>query len=137
MRFCLLLFVFLILSCEVNVSNQRTINAQGFESVRRLSLGKQNAALVSFPLPNGNTVFEIRGSIFLNKEKEWYSCYFKKNPVSSGESPFLINLPEDLSTVALRPENISFKIVRNRDIELELKTGSKRLFIRDRISAAH
>ena len=137
MRFWWLLFTFSLLSCEENLKAKRTANAQGFEKIKHLGIGKSKATLLSFPLANGNTLFEIRGSLLLNKKNESYSCYFKRNPIPSSELPFLINLPENLSTIALRPENLSFKVVRNRDIELELKTGSKRLFIRDRISAVH
>lgn len=137
MRLSILLFALLPLACDVNLNNHRTVNAQGFKTIRHLSIGKKKAELFSFPMANGNTLFEIRGSISLNEEKERYSCYFNKNPITSGESPFLIHVPDDLSTITLSPEMLSFKLKRNNYIELELKTGPQRLFIRDRISEVH
>lgn len=137
MRYLFLLFAFTLLSCEDNLNDQRTINAQGYEGLKQARMSKRKAARISFSMANGETVFAIQGWILLNKKIESYSCYFKKDPISTSETPFLIHLPSDFSIEEISPEDISFRIGRNRTIEFELKSGSKRLFIRDRINAAH
>lgn len=127
----------LLLSCETNKASQRSINTQGFKSIKQLSLSRKYAKLIGIPMADGLSLFELKGSYELNSKAEDYTIYFKRDPRVFNESPFSFYFSEEFIELQDSSSLVDFRFENNGNFEFEVKRNSQRLFIKDRLSEGH